>query len=50
MYLTLENITKLFPSRGNVSEVVAVQDVNLGIQKGELVTLLVGCGLSFATN
>lgn len=46
MYLTLENITKVFPSRGNVSEVVAVQDVNLQIQKGELVTLLgpSGCG------
>jgi len=46
MYLTLENITKLFPSRGNVGEVVAVQDVNLEIQKGELVTLLgpSGCG------
>ena len=46
MYLTLENITKVFPSRGNVGEVVAVQDVNLEIQKGELVTLLgpSGCG------
>jgi iron(III) transport system ATP-binding protein len=46
MYLTLENITKVFPARGNVSEVVAVQDVNLEIQKGELVTLLgpSGCG------
>jgi iron(III) transport system ATP-binding protein len=46
MYLTLENITKIFPPRGNVSEVVAVQDVNLEIQKGELVTLLgpSGCG------
>ena len=46
MYLTLENITKVFPSRGNVGEVVAVQDVNLEIHKGELVTLLgpSGCG------
>jgi iron(III) transport system ATP-binding protein len=46
MYLTLENITKVFPSRGNVGDVVAVQDVNLEIQKGELVTLLgpSGCG------
>ncbi len=46
MYLTLENITKVFPSRGNVGEVTAVQDVNLEIQKGELVTLLgpSGCG------
>jgi iron(III) transport system ATP-binding protein len=46
MYLTLENITKVFTSRGNVSEVVAVHDVNLEIPKGELVTLLgpSGCG------
>jgi iron(III) transport system ATP-binding protein len=46
MYLTLENISKVFPSRGNVGEVVAVHDVNLDIQKGELVTLLgpSGCG------
>jgi len=46
MYLTLDNITKVFPSRGNVGEVVAVQDVDLEIQKGELVTLLgpSGCG------
>ena len=46
MYLTLENITKVFPARGNVGEVTAVHDVNLEIQKGELVTLLgpSGCG------
>ncbi|HEX5808702.1 MAG TPA: ABC transporter ATP-binding protein [Anaerolineales bacterium] len=46
MYLTLENISKVFTSRGNVGEVVAVQDVNLEIQEGELVTLLgpSGCG------
>jgi iron(III) transport system ATP-binding protein len=46
MYLTLENLSKVFPSRGNVGEVVAVHDVNLDIQKGELVTLLgpSGCG------
>src|SRR5512145_1719142 len=46
MYLTLENITKVFPTRGNVGEVVAVHDVNLEIPKGELVTLLgpSGCG------
>ncbi len=46
MYLTLENITKVFPPRGNVGEVNAVKNVNLDIQKGELVTLLgpSGCG------
>lgn len=46
MYLTLENITKVFASRGNVSEVTAVNDVNIEIKKGELVTLLgpSGCG------
>lgn len=46
MYLTLENITKVFPPRGGVSEVTAVHDVNLEIKKGELVTLLgpSGCG------
>lgn len=46
MYLTLENITKVFPPRGGVSEVTAVHDVNLDIKKGELVTLLgpSGCG------
>ena len=46
MYLTLENVTKIFPSRGNTGEVTAVHDVNLEIEKGELVTLLgpSGCG------
>jgi iron(III) transport system ATP-binding protein len=46
MYLTLENITKVFPPRGGVSEVTAVHNVNLEINKGELVTLLgpIGCG------
>src|SRR5512144_529337 len=46
MYLTLENITKVFPARGNVGEVTAVHAVNLDIAKGELVTLLgpSGCG------
>jgi iron(III) transport system ATP-binding protein len=46
MYLTLENITKVFPPRGNVAEVNAVCNVNLNIEKGELVTLLgpSGCG------
>jgi len=46
MYLTLENITKVFPPRGGVNEVTAVHNVNLDIEKGELVTLLgpSGCG------
>ena len=46
MYLTLNNITKVFPPRGNVAEVTAVNDINLEIAKGELVTLLgpSGCG------
>lgn len=46
MYLTLENITKVFPPRGGVSEVTAVNKVDLDIDKGELVTLLgpSGCG------
>jgi len=46
MYLTLENITKVFPPRGTNTEVTAVRDVNLEIEKGELVTLLgpSGCG------
>jgi iron(III) transport system ATP-binding protein len=46
MYLTLENITKVFPPRGTAGEVTAVHDVNLDIEKGELVTLLgpSGCG------
>src|SRR5512143_3545286 len=46
MYLTLENITKVFPPRGSASEVTAVHNANLDIEKGELVTLLgpSGCG------
>lgn len=46
MYLTLENITKVFPARGGVGEVTAVYNVNLDIKKGELITLLgpSGCG------
>ncbi len=34
MYLTLENITKIFPPRGGSSEVTAVHDVNPGHRKG----------------
>ncbi len=46
MYLTLENVSKIFPPRGGVSEVIAVNKINLEIAKGELVTLLgpSGCG------
>jgi iron(III) transport system ATP-binding protein len=46
MYLILKNVTKVFPSRGGVSEVTAVNNINLEIQRGELVTLLgpSGCG------
>jgi iron(III) transport system ATP-binding protein len=46
MHLSLENIGKVFPPRGNSGEVVAVKGVSLDIEKGELVTLLgpSGCG------
>ncbi len=46
MYLILDNVTKTFPPRGGVTEVTAVNNVNLEIQKSELVTLLgpSGCG------
>ena len=46
MYLTLDNITKVFPPRGGSVEVTAVNGITLEIKKGELVTLLgpSGCG------
>jgi len=46
MYLSLEKITKVFPPRGGASEVSAVKEADLQIERGELVTLLgpSGCG------
>jgi iron(III) transport system ATP-binding protein len=46
MYLRLENLSKIFPARGGIGEVTAVNRVSLDIDKGELVTLLgpSGCG------
>jgi iron(III) transport system ATP-binding protein len=46
MYLDLKDVTKVFPGRGGVGEVTAVDDISLGIAEGELVTLLgpSGCG------
>ncbi len=46
MYLSLKQITKVFPPRGGAGEVTAVRNVDLEIEKGELVTLLgpSGCG------
>src|SRR5512136_870762 len=47
MYLVLDHLTKKFPARGKqVGEVSAVDDVSIGIEKGQFVTLLgpSGCG------
>lgn len=46
MYLQLNNVSKIFASRGGVGEVTAVDHVDLNIQEGDLVTLLgpSGCG------
>ena len=46
MYLELEDVVKIFPARGGSGEVIAVDHVSVGIDKGELVTLLgpSGCG------
>lgn len=46
MYLTLDHLTKAFPSRGGAGPVTAVDDISLNIEKGEFVTLLgpSGCG------
>ena len=46
MFLSLNNIFKVFPPRGGASEVTAVNGVSLSMKKGELVTLLgpSGCG------
>ncbi|MEW5872930.1 MAG: ABC transporter ATP-binding protein [Chloroflexota bacterium] len=46
MYLTLNDIVKVFPPRGGSKEVTAVDGVSLQIEKGELITLLgpSGCG------
>ncbi len=46
MYLSLQDIVKIFPARGGGKDVAAVNHVSLEIEKGELVTLLgpSGCG------
>ena len=46
MFLRLENLYKIFPTRGGSGEVTAVDDVNVSIEEGEFVTLLgpSGCG------
>ncbi len=46
MYLTLEDVVKVFTARGGSGEVTAVDHVDIEIEEGELVTLLgpSGCG------
>lgn len=46
MYLRLQDLVKVFPSRHGSDEVVAVNHISLDIEQGELVTLLgpSGCG------
>jgi iron(III) transport system ATP-binding protein len=46
MFLSLDQVFKIFPARGGSGEVVAVNGVTLDIEEGELVTLLgpSGCG------
>lgn len=46
MYLILDHVMKTFPPRGGAAEVTAVNDVNIEIEEGQLITLLgpSGCG------
>ncbi len=46
MFVVLEDVVKIFPARGGSGEVMAVDHVDIEIERGELVTLLgpSGCG------
>ncbi len=46
MFVVLEDVVKIFPARGGSGEVLAVDHVDIEIERGELVTLLgpSGCG------